>query len=977
MFTRNKSLTYISKNWNYYKRIMKFIFLTLLLSLLVAVLLIQVVNASNVVSCFVNPQEVNLSASNQVTVMIQLNNSKNETVEDNAKISYTSYFSCVGACEKKVTTPAYSISNVNFTLQALSTTNEKQAITITDPSPYACPDILKIISGVIDTTPPTIGSVSPTSVTASQSATFTASVSDNVGVTGCNFFLAGQSYTASVSGNTVSYSTALTEGGYSAYFKCWDAAGNTATGPTVTVTASKPQPTASMFVSISLPKTTYYPVESFEPRVTIKDASGNLVVDATIKSNITGPKTYYPYFYYSSLCDCYKGSQWLDEGALSGDYTLLVTASHSNFKTATASATFKVIKPVIQTFTITTDKTEYLPGDSVTMTVTMKDSLGNFIKDAYITGEIRDETGNLVNTIHPRIFGDVYTYTYYLGFDSLGKTYKISVSTTWKEQKASADTTVSVPKKGLNAEIILGKDVLMPGDILEGKVKVFDKSGNIISDAKVSMEIKLLEAKSTEYKAVTGSIRWLSATYKDGFYEIEKWKVDEWISPGTYTLSVKVDRVGESITVEKTIEITKQKLNVSAVLDQTSYAPGDRFYLKVYVTYPNGSIVPNANIGGEIFPLIQETVDQTSGITGSIVLVTPGSTLAAVEATPTVGPPRMCRIYVYPMAPIYYKGDYYPKYYIDDNYIPTNCPIGQYALRLQINAPGYMNTEYTKEFDVTLHKLLLEAGFKTNSRPDTVELSIYAEVKDEEGKAVPYASVKGYLHPVENVTGTCTKAIYFGYDEFVKRYTSKTSLVKSECTAGKYSLELTASQSSYETASAEQSVEINYTEGYEYNVVVPPAIAAPVTCKEVSCGDNCINRVCETPVSSQECYEEVTDKTCLAECSSKATSTEEAASKGIVAEFDVKSCINSCTKKVACKGSNVASPGTQDMLNKLEEISTELKQTNEQVSVVVQLLRSILNFLNSIVSFFGGNRMASWTTPVLVNTSNMTNITGP
>jgi len=948
----------------------KLLFLTLLTFLLLA----QTVQASNVISCTVNPQEVNLSVSNQVTVIVQLNNSENMTVNENVKITFpTAYLSCVGDCRKNVTTPPYSISTVSFTLQALNATTIEQSIKVDEPASYNCPSVLKIISAVgVDTKPPTVGSVTPTSIVAGQSTTFTASVSDDVGVTGCTFFLADKSYTASVSNNTASYTIAVSEGGYSAYFKCWDAAGNSANGATVTVTASRPQPTASLSVSITLPKTTYYPVENFEPRVTITDASGKFVVDATIKSNITGPKKYYPYFYYSALCDCYKGYQWFDEGALSGDYTLLIEASHPDFKTTTASAMFRVIKPTIQTFTITTDKKEYLPGDSMKLTITMKDSLGNLIKDAYITGEIREaDTGNLVSSIRPYIFGDVYMSTYYLGYDSLGKSYKISVNTTWKEQKASADTIVTVPKKGLNAEMILEKTVFMPGDILQGKIKVFDKDGNIIKDAKVWVEI-IGESSAAAAVYKTGSIRSLSATYVDGFYEIEKWKIEDWISPGNYTITAKIGRIGESITLEKSIEITKEKLNVNVVFDQTSYSPGDKIYIKIYVTHPNGSIVPNANIAGEIFPLIQEVVNQTAGVTGAAILVSPGTTLAIAETPTIVGLPRFCRIYVYPLAPIYYKGEYYPRYYLDDKYIPNDCPVGMYALRLKISAHGYADTEYNKEFNVALHKLLLETGFKFDSKPDTVDLSIYAEVKDEEGKIVPYASVRGYLYPIEGDIEKCTKTVYFGYNEFTKRYTSKIYLGKYECPAGKYSLKITASQPSYETATTEQTVEINYTEGYKYNVVVPPAIAMPMVCKEVSCGTNCVNKICETPVTPQECYEEVTDKDCIQSCMSEATAVEKAAAEKTAAEVDVKDCVNDCVKKISCKGSAVTPSGSQEMLDKLEGIEKELKGTQEQLNVIVKLLRAIVDFFSSIAKIFGGGRTSELQIAISPNITNET-----
>ena len=51
----------------------------ILLILFASFLLIQAVKASDVISCAVNPQEVNMATSNQVTVTVQLNNTQNVT----------------------------------------------------------------------------------------------------------------------------------------------------------------------------------------------------------------------------------------------------------------------------------------------------------------------------------------------------------------------------------------------------------------------------------------------------------------------------------------------------------------------------------------------------------------------------------------------------------------------------------------------------------------------------------------------------------------------------------------------------------------------------------------------------------------------------------------------------------------------------------------------------------------------------------
>ncbi len=948
----------------------KFIFL----GILTLVLLIQIANASEVVSCTVSPQEVNLSVSSQAAVTVGLNNTQNTTSNETVEISFpAAYLSCVDGCVKQVLIQPYSSANIGFTLQALNATTAEQAITVTKPASYACPSILKIIAA-IDTTPPTVGSVSPTSVMLQQSTAFTASVSDDVGVDACTFSLGNATYTATVINNIASFTTTLIEGNYSAYFKCRDAADNVGIGVVVTVTASKPK----LSVVISLPKITYYPTDSFEPRLAVTDASGKFVAGASIKSNITGPKTYQPYFYYSALCDCYKGNQWLDEGILTGDYTLTVVASHPNYQIITSNASFSVTKPSLQ-MTMTTDKTEYSPGDSIKVTAQIKDGLGNAITDVSVKAELRDaDSGNLITTLYPQTKDNLYyNYVYYVGSESLGKRYIISMSVKWKEQSASESKTVLITKRVLNGEIVLERDVLMPGDILQGKVKVFDKNGDIIKDAKVNVEIK-----GSSYgkpgdvgKAEPTIIRWLSSTYKDGFYEIEQWKIDDWFLAGNYTLSARIDIGTENIVLEKKIEVTKEKLNIHVFLDQTSYAPGDRVYVKILVTYANGSVVPNAYVSGEIFPLIQEIINQTTGITGAVTLVSPG---ARIVGEPTA----FCRVYISsPQGPLYYKGEYIQKTYIDDVYIPHDCPAGKYALRAKVGVSGYAETEVTKEFDVNLHKLLLETGIKINSRPDTVDVAMYAEVKDDQGEAIPYANIRGYLHPSETTEKEkieeCTKNIYFEYNEFTKRYISKIFLGKYECPAGKYLIEIITSQPSYEAADVKQTVEINYSESFEYNIVIPPTIGTPV-CKEVSCGSNCVNRICEAPIPQEECYAEVSDKDCVRNCVDRAATTEkeaaaskeEAAAKPAITkeatvEVGVPDCVKNCVKRVPCRGSGATQPESHDMLAKLDAVQAEIKETHaevietrKQVDTLAQWIKSIIDFINSLVASFGGGQIS-------------------
>ncbi|HJZ53858.1 MAG TPA: LamG-like jellyroll fold domain-containing protein, partial [Gemmataceae bacterium] len=98
------------------------------------------------------------------------------------------------------------------------------------------------VNNVADTTPPTVSLTSPASgATVSGSVTVSASATDNVGVVGVQFKLDGNNLGAEVT--TVPYSvswntTTATNGSHTLTAVARDAAGNTATAATVTVTVS-------------------------------------------------------------------------------------------------------------------------------------------------------------------------------------------------------------------------------------------------------------------------------------------------------------------------------------------------------------------------------------------------------------------------------------------------------------------------------------------------------------------------------------------------------------------------------------------------------------------------------------------------------------------------------------------------------------------------------------------------------------------
>jgi hypothetical protein len=874
---------------------------------------------------------------------------------------------------------------VNETNETTTTTTVPNETTTTITTTTTTSTTTTTTTTLPDTTAPTVGSVSPVSVIQSEPVTLTATVSDDTGVVECDISIDDLAVPGDVSNELASatLTSGLEEGSYSVYFICYDAAGNAGEGQAVTVTSAP----AQLSASLTLEKETYYPTDTFNPRVKVTAPDGEIIIGATVWGKMTyADQSIYMNFYYSTLCDCYKAWYYFSESTLPNDYTLTVTSTYPGYDEVSVERAFSVAKPGLN-MEMSVDKTEYFSGDSVKLTIRFTDDLGNAVNPDSRSGEMRyADTGELVSLIYSwRASEGVYYYTYYFSSSEVDKSYIISTSAKWKEQEASDSITISVTMRGLNGDIGLEKDVLTPGDILQGKVKVFDKYGNTISDARVSIRIK--DAQGNMY-------RYLSTEYSEGFYEIDAWTVDEWIAVGEYTLYAEISKGDESITVEKKLEIRKEKLNVQVSFDQSSYSPGGRMYIKVLVTYPDGTIVEDAYVGGEIFPLgetsSEAATESASSVTGAITAIKKivesitGSVAAVTAAEPEtitiVTPegivtsvrdePMLCRIYFHPEGPIYYKGSWIQKYYIDDSRIPDWCPTGKYVLRLTVSAPGYADTTIEKEFDVALAKLLLETGFKIDSSLNYVNLYIYAEVKDDTGSVVPYVNIMGYLHPLESVESTegqgCVKRVRLGYDEFINRYSTQVNLQKYECPAGVYLLEIAASQSSYETAKVEQSVPINYTEDYEYSVIVPPVVGQePMVCREVSCGPECFNKICSMTAPVADCFEEVVDKECMMECTDRAAGIDESASKGEAVGLDMASCVESCKSNIPCRGSGVTRASDDEMMQKLEEIYGEVSETRKGVQLIIDALNSLIEMLKNLLGGVSSSRITTSPAPTI------------
>ncbi|MFH0890116.1 MAG: hypothetical protein V1836_03170 [Candidatus Aenigmatarchaeota archaeon] len=754
-------------------------------------------------------------------------------------------------------------------------------------------------------------------VTHKKQATFITIASDNVGVSSCTFEIETRatavklSFAAAYSNGAASYvHPGLQAGTYSAYFTCKDTAGNNASGETTAITSEKSQ----LKAALTLEKENFYPKDSVESRIKVTDVDGKIITDATIEASMAGPTNKgRQYFYYSTLCDCYKAWTWFSESDSLGDYELKITVKHSDYDNATLSKTVKLLKPVLN-LVMKSDKTEYNPSDSIQLEIAATDKEGNSVTDAYLTGDIRDaSTGALVSTIYPWKKESKYVYSYWVSADSLGKSLIITVQASWKEQKSNSTLTISITKRGLNADVVLEKDVLIPGDNLNGKVKVFDKDGNTISDAIVSAE---LYDENGNYQ------RYISAKYEDGFYYLDPYKIQEWAQMGEYKLKMKISKGTESITVEKKITIQKEKLNVEINFDEPSYRPGDRMYLQILVTKPDGSVVQDAFVSGNIFPLNQET-----------------RKIEGYEGTPQV-----CRLYVSPKGPIYYKGDFVQKYYVEDVYISDWCPTGKYVLELSVGKGGYADAKITKEFDVNLGSISLESGFKISTQGGKSNLDIYAEAKDSKGKIVQNAEIKGFLHPL-NGTG-CLKELQFWFDTSLSRHRSSTFLSKSECPEGDYTLELKASSRSFETANITKVVEIKYEKGYEHDVFVPAASGTPAgACKEVSCGPNCVQTVCGTPTPTIS-EPKVVDKACLQKCENTVNDLEKE-SLG-QSSTSLENCIQSCyvTKQTEA---TIKPSDIEAMKSKLEQIQIDVSETKEKVGAIENLLKAILAFVRSFL----------------------------
>lgn len=160
---------------------------------------------------------------------------------------------------------------------------QRASVTYTAPGP--APDAIA----------PTVGAISPTSVTAMLATTISATYSDNVGVSACDLILDGSNVgamTLSAPGGmsgTASRSVTLSAGNHTARASCRDAAGNNGQGSNVTIVASDAPPGGGGAVSAARSWVDAAPASAAADGaagatviVQIADADGLVIAGATV-----------------------------------------------------------------------------------------------------------------------------------------------------------------------------------------------------------------------------------------------------------------------------------------------------------------------------------------------------------------------------------------------------------------------------------------------------------------------------------------------------------------------------------------------------------------------------------------------------------------------------------------------------------------------------------------------------------------------
>lgn len=175
------------------------------------------------------------------------------------------------------------------------------------------------ISFTIDTTNPTVGSVSPTTATASTATQFTVTASDTNGIGSCTLYLnsssAGSMTYDSTSGTYYKSYTFSSAGTYSAYAYCTDSAGNSASGSTTSVTV------AASSSSSSSSDTTAPTVGSISTSSVTEDTANTYSVSYSDSVGVTSCTLY--------VGGSSAGSMTLSGSTASKSYTFSSTGSYT------------------------------------------------------------------------------------------------------------------------------------------------------------------------------------------------------------------------------------------------------------------------------------------------------------------------------------------------------------------------------------------------------------------------------------------------------------------------------------------------------------------------------------------------------------------------------------------------------------------------------------------------------------------------
>ncbi|MBI2113017.1 MAG: hypothetical protein HYT50_00340, partial [Candidatus Wildermuthbacteria bacterium] len=195
--------------------------------------------------CTADTQSPNVGQVNQGTATVGTAVTFSASVTDN--VSVTECVLVIDGVDQEGTmsgTPGSSITaSKSYTFQSVGDGSYGVGVRCKDAANNSASSIRQVtVSAPADTTPPTVGLISPTSVTQGQSTTFSASVSDNVAVTACDFYTsAGNQGSMSINSSQGIASKSFTFNSTTSgvYARCTDGT-NSTEGSRVTVTVNPP-----------------------------------------------------------------------------------------------------------------------------------------------------------------------------------------------------------------------------------------------------------------------------------------------------------------------------------------------------------------------------------------------------------------------------------------------------------------------------------------------------------------------------------------------------------------------------------------------------------------------------------------------------------------------------------------------------------------------------------------------------------------